>query len=664
MPRLSSVLRWLGPSAIAAIAGALVAGGVEARGDATGVLATLGFVGLVAAPVLAVAAVVVRALWIAWRPRELLVVEDGGATPWLAGWIAVAWLASYSLAWAMFQGTWLLNNWTAFKPLPLGFLEPMLAVATSLVIVALSRPVALAIAALARRFDRRWRRSGRRSIVVPRVILVGAAVTWLVALYAIWQLLVKRRLGALDTSVLVAPLAGIVTCAIVHVAWPRLAPRVRQIASAAIALGFAVAVGTALHVAWQRPNLALAIWADEPLAGVALDAAFDVDAIRDRVELAPYRLAPRPGAAHPDLVLVTIDTLRADRTPPYQGPAEMPVLRDLGQRGTVFLWTFATANTTGRSLASLVTGFSSERVRGTPAGWGFALDPRHVTLAERLAAGGYDTAGFFCCDELWGERAHTGWSRGLAHVAIEPDGARLARTARTWIEARDRAAPRRPLFVWIHLLEPSERVATRTPKTDDERRRFYDQQLAAADAALVDVFSAFANRAPDRAPIAIVTSDHGQGLGEHGHATHGSDLYNAQVHVPLVIVGPGIRPQRLTETTSLVDVFPTILELAGFVPPRGDGHSLADLATGRRTSLGGGFAYGFMFDDATGKQDTGMVVRGSWKLIDNGTTTELYDLRSDLAERYNLFSQRSQIVNELKALLAMRRRAAQRSPFD
>ena len=80
-------------------------------------------------------------------------------------------------------------------------------------------------------------------------------------------------------------------------------------------------------------------------------------------------------------------------------------------------------------------------------------------------------------------------------------------------------------------------------------------------------------------------ADHGEGLGDHGQPYHSTDLYDSQIRVPLVIAGPGIAPHHVGETVSLTDLTPTLVELAGFEPPRGasiDGRSLADLATGRR----------------------------------------------------------------------------------
>jgi arylsulfatase A-like enzyme len=377
----------------------------------------------------------------------------------------------------------------------------------------------------------------------------------------------------------------------------------------------------------------------------------------------------RPGAAHPDILLITIDTVRADHTPPYGGQAEMPVLRDLATRGTVFDWAFSPSNVTRRSIPSIVTGLAPNRVRGRVVGWALRVDPRHVLLAERLRAGGYDTAGFMCCEGFWGKEFHTGLERGLAHLEIESHGGALARNAHAWLDAREQRPDQPPLFLWMHILEPHNWAqVTGEPHTEADRRRFYDRSLAAADQMLQDVVTAFQRRAPDRMPIVIVTADHGEALGEHGQPFHSTDLYDSQIRVPFVIEGPGIKPQHVLETVSLTDLAPTVLELAGFVPPRGaslDGRSVAELATGARPGdPEGGVAFAAMIKDRSNPGGITAVVKGRWKLIDNNGNFELYDTRSDPDEHDNVLGQHPKEAGELRGLLDARTAAGAASPFN
>src|SRR5262249_16324254 len=105
--------------------------------------------------------------------------------------------------------------------------------------------------------------------------------------------------------------------------------RARAAAGLACAAATAAAIAVALTCGFVRPSLTLEIWGDRPITGLAIEALFDLDAIHARMPLDEFRPRARPGAAHPDIVLITIDTVRADHTPPYGGPAAMPALQAL-----------------------------------------------------------------------------------------------------------------------------------------------------------------------------------------------------------------------------------------------------------------------------------------------------------------------------------------------
>jgi hypothetical protein len=673
---LGSAVRWLLPSAVAACVGTLAGGLVEGlHTDSTaGALAAAGFFALLAVPVLLVSSAIMRGVTAAWQPGELAanLVDADGAAPRLAGGVAVIGLGAVGLAVAMFHSVWLLSFHTAFKPLAMSFLEPAFAVVAALAIVALSRPGARLFAFLAQRLDARWRRGGRRTLLRPRIILATASLAALAALYAVWRMTIRYRLGPIDTSLLQVPAAALAAAGITHAAWPRLprtAPPVRAIIGLISAIATAGVLATALVFAVTRPSLTLELWGNRPLAGLAIETAFDLDAVRGRIALAEFRPLERPGAAHPDIILVTIDTVRADHTPPYGGDAPMPALRDLAARGTVFDWAFAPGNVTRRSIPSIALGLSPTRVRGRVVGWALRLDPRHVLLAERLQAGGYDTAGFVCCEGFWGKTFNTGLERGLAHLEIDNRGMMLAIKARSWLDAREQRKPGSPLFLWMHLIEPHNWTrVTGEPRNEFDRKAYYDRSLGAADHIVADLLSAFRNRPPDRMPIVIVTADHGEALGEHGQPFHSTDLYNAQIRVPLVIAGPGIKARHVSETVSLTDLVPTILDLAGFTPPGPpsiDGRSLADLATGARPGgPEGGTAFAAMIKDRSNPGGIIALVSGRWKLIDSNDNLELYDVRSDPDERNNVLGQQPQVLDELRKLLAERTAAADVSPFE
>jgi choline-sulfatase len=416
----------------------------------------------------------------------------------------------------------------------------------------------------------------------------------------------------------------------------------------------------------DQPSLTLTIWGDRPVAGLAIDTLFDLDAIRAKVSLAEFMPTAVPGAEHPDIILVTIDTVRADHTPPYAGSADMPVLKELALRGTVFEWAYSPSNVTRRSIPSMIIGLAPDRVHGRVVGWALRVDPRHVLLAERMRAGGYETAGFLCCGGFYGDEMHTGLERGIEHLEIEPNGLALARRAQVWLEEREKQPGRRPLFLWMHILEPHNwAVASGDPVNEEARRKMYDKTLTLSDSMLTQLLAPFADRAPGKAPIVIISADHGEGLGEHGSVFHSTDLFNSQTHVPLVIAGPGIKSQRIAETVSLTDLTPSVLELAGFAPPTGlDGVSFSDLATGTRAqNLEGGTAYAAMIQDRSNPGGITAVMFGRWKLIEAPTGLELYDVRSDPGERSNRLRTKPPILDQLMTALKAHRVLAKQSPF-
>lgn len=631
--------------------------------------AAAGFVALVALPALLVASAVIRSVWHGWQPEQLGLVEDGGGAPRLAGWLGVVVLGCAALAWAMFQGTWVLAGETAFKPLGVSFAEPVFAVMAVLVAIALSRPVARLLSSLIRRADARWQRRGHRSIVTPRKIVVALAIKLAVLAALFWHFVVRRRLGPIDLSVLETPVVGIAVAVALHLAWSRVPVRVQRIAGAVLGVIGVGLVALALIVSRAQPSLTLSIWGERPVAGLAIDQLFDLDAIRAGVSLAEFRPVPRPGAPHPDIVIVTIDTVRADHTPPYGGSAEMPVLRELGVRGAVFDYAFAPSNVTRRSIPSMMIGLAPNRVKGRVVGWALRVDPRHVMLAERLEAGGYDTAGFMCCEGFWGKTFHTGLQRGLQHLEIETNGLALARRARAWLDERAKHPTGRPLFLWMHVLEPHGWAQGGVEsRSEEERKRTYDRSLTAADAVLAELLGSFSQRPPDQAPIIIVTADHGEALGDHGQPYHSTDLYDSQLQVPLVMAGPPIRTGRIPETVSLTDLVPTVLDLAGFVPPTGpsiDGTSFADLATGKRNANPeGGTAYAAMIKDRSNPGGITAMIRGRFKLIDTGIGMEMYDIHTDPHEHANILPAHPPAEIQLRKLMRAHNDAADRSPFD
>ena len=147
-------------------------------------------------------------------------------------------------------------------------------------------------------------------------------------------------------------------------------------------------------------------------------------------------------------------------------------------------------------------------------GWALRLDPRHVPIAERFAAAGYATAGFFCCGSFWSPDKKTGYSRGVDSVFIDPEGDVLVEEARRWIAARHAGGrPASPSFAWLHFIEPHNWMKRKDggQRRKDSRQRRYDKALAEVDGFL-RIVAAIEALPPEQQPILLVTSDHGEGL--------------------------------------------------------------------------------------------------------------------------------------------------------
>ncbi len=660
-------LRWIAPSFVAACTGGLALGLADSLyGDGDlglDTFAAIGFVLVLALPALVLLGVIARGTWAGWRPREIAArfTEEGGGMPRLAGWIATAVLGTALFAFLVFRGTWLLVAWTQFRPNVVSLAQPVIAVTSALVIL-LAAPIAVSIFAwIARGLDRRWQRRGHQTLLTPRTLFGAGSVISIAALVVVWLVVISPRIGPLAIGVVIAPALGVVIAIATHVVDARWHSRVMRIAVIALALGCLLFAGI---TGLARPAAALGIWGDQPIAGVVVERVFVLDRIRRALPLDDYRPTARPGEKHRDIIVVMIDTVRADHTPPYGGSAEMPVLKALGERGAVFQWAFSPSNVTRRSVPTMLTGTSPDRVRGRVVGWGLRLDPRHILVAERLRAAGYDTAGFVCCGGLYGEDLRTGFDRGLATLVIDESAAQLGARAARFVTERAERGDKRPLFTWMHFLEPHN-WSVNTPASGSLGDQ-YDRSLAIVDRALVPLIAAYANRPPDDAPIIIVTSDHGEGLGEHGQRNHSTNLTNSQIRVPLVIAGPTVAAVRPTATVGLVDLVPTIIDLAGFEPPRGtsiDGESIADLARGKpKTTRNTAFAA--MIADRSNPGGVTVMMDGKWKLVETGNQRELFDVHQDPDEKTNLAAKHPDIVQRLSAMLATHRARARMSAFD
>ena len=353
-----------------------------------------------------------------------------------------------------------------------------------------------------------------------------------------------------------------------------------------------------------------------------------------------------------NVLLITIDTLRADALGSYGGRAATPALDRLASEGVRFDFAHAHAVLTLPSHASILTGVYPYQ-HGLRDNSGYRLAPSTRTAATLLKKAGYDTAafvaafpvhsrfglneGFDVYDDRFGEtRAPTEF------VMPERPATAVVPLARDWIADRRRQAADRPWFVWVHLFDPHAPYKP-PPPFDSQYPRAYDGEVAATDAALSPLLDDV--RAAPRSTLVIVTGDHGEALGDHGEQTHGLFAYESTLRVPLIVaeVGAGAFRRTVGEVSHVaarhIDILPTLLDAIGQpIPQDLPGRTLLPASERQSTpSAGQRTAYFEAMSTALNRGWAPLtgVVAGREKWIDL-PLSERYDLAADAAETTNL----------------------------
>ncbi len=362
----------------------------------------------------------------------------------------------------------------------------------------------------------------------------------------------------------------------------------------------------------------------------------------------------RPVPTGPNVLLITIDTLRADHLGAYGASgAETPALDGLAAEGVLFETAIAATPVTLPSHASILTGMTPPRHAVRQNGI-FRLDESHETLAERFRDAGYDTGaviGAIVLDARYGldqgfELYDWTMSTRRASETGYPERAaeEVTDAALRWLEARER-----PFFLWLHYYDPH--AAYRPPASFEQRfaGRLYDGEIAYVDQQLERVFRALRSSSEWDRTLVVATSDHGESLGEHGELTHSYTLYDAVLKVPLVLRGPGIpAARRVPEVVSAIDLAPTILARVGLPPlADADGRDLAPL-----WEVKPGFEERPAYAETLATQlDHGwaplFAMRSRRHLYVRAPRSELYDVREDPRQLANLLDDPSQDAAEV-----------------
>jgi len=351
-----------------------------------------------------------------------------------------------------------------------------------------------------------------------------------------------------------------------------------------------------------------------------------------------------------NVLLVTIDTLRADRVGAYGSAlGATPTLDRLAAEGVRVERAYAHVPLTLPSHATILTGLypfaNGVRDNGT-----FRLEGR-PTLAHAFKSAGYRTAAFvgaFVLDARFGLNAGFDLyddrmqGSGAAFEVVERPAEQVLDPAGRWIgsgagHSGQGAADR--WFAWIHLYDPHEPYAAPEPYGSRYSSDPYLGEIAYVDHALGSFIDRLqSSHALDRTLI-VVMADHGESLGEHGERTHGLFAYDATLRVPLILWSPPALPPGVVPSARLVDVAPTILDLVGLAPPQqADGRSIrARMAGERRASDEPSYFEALNANLARNWAPLKGIIAGSLKLIDL-PVPELYDLDADPGETRNIYA--------------------------
>lgn len=342
-----------------------------------------------------------------------------------------------------------------------------------------------------------------------------------------------------------------------------------------------------------------------------------------------------------NVLLITIDTLRPDRVSVYSNKyLNTPNIDSIAARGVVFDRALAHVPITLPSHASIFLGLNPPS-HGVRDNAGFRVKPESTTLAEILKAEGYSTGAFvgaFPLDSRFG--LNQGFDvyddlfpaqPSLPFTFSERRAEIVINSALNWLRKE-----KSPWFCWVHLWDPHTPYFPPEPYLKRFPNDPYTAEVAYVDDQLGRLFTFLIETKQMAETLIIFTADHGESLGEHGELTHGYFIYNSTLWVPLITAGPGIKPGRVSEFVSHVDLLPTICDLLRIKKPAFlEGASLLPWLQGKKAR--GRPIYIESLDPYLNRGCAplfGLILNGQ-KFIDS-PLAELYDLKLDFEEKNNL----------------------------
>jgi arylsulfatase A-like enzyme/Tfp pilus assembly protein PilF len=369
-----------------------------------------------------------------------------------------------------------------------------------------------------------------------------------------------------------------------------------------------------------------------------------------------------------NLLLVTLDTTRADRIHAYGfDGVETPNLDRLAREGVLFEQAVSPAPLTLPAHSSIFTGMFPP-AHGVRDNGGFFLDDSQTTLAERLQSRGFTTGGFvgaYVLDHKWGvaqgfqtyfDDFDLSKYQSLSLGSVDRPGNEVADHAIKWLDA---VGPKR-FFGWVHFYDAHSPYDPPEPFKSRYAGHPYVGEIAFVDSQVGRLLAYLdAHHLADRT-VVVVMGDHGESLGEHGEATHGFFVYQATMHVPLLIRAPYdlMAGRRVADTVRSIDILPTALELLGVkTAEQLDGTSVVPLMTGAKKELGlAAYSEAIYPRFHFGWSDLRALTAGRYKFV-AAPRPELYDLQQDPGESRNLYPERQALGDRMnQELIALEQR--------
>ncbi|MEO6403129.1 MAG: sulfatase-like hydrolase/transferase [Vicinamibacteria bacterium] len=363
------------------------------------------------------------------------------------------------------------------------------------------------------------------------------------------------------------------------------------------------------------------------------------------------------------VLLITIDTLRADAIGAYGNTSvQTPWMDRLAKEGVRFDSAHAHNVVTFPSHSNILSG-QYPLLHGVRDNTGFRFPANVPTLATRLKEQGLRTGAFvsaFVLDSRFGldrgfdiyDDQTAGVDRQTPFVVPDRRGEQTVARAVHWIDSQ----PDQPFFAFVHLYDPHFPYQPKEPFAARHKDDPYFGEVEAADAALEALLKPILDGPRGADTLVILTSDHGEGLGEHGESTHGIFAYESTLHIPLIARMPGLVNKVVAEPVRHIDIVPTVLDALGTpIPSDLPGRSLWSLATGGQPEPG----FSSYFESLSASLNQGWaplrgIFDGRFKYIDL-PLPELYDIQADSHEVRNLAATEPVKLDATRALLTRQR---------